>query len=404
MAPFVAPANLLVERGHDVTFLAPAGFHPLLGGEKFELATYPLDFSARAMHTDPEHVRLMRHPFVNQVRLGRYWMRTSWSNNPSAAAGALRTTLTGADAVVSHPTFASVVAPTCEHLDVPLVCGHLFPMMIPTEQWMPPIGRRSPSAGRTLNRAAWRAFRWASGRWLIDGQLNAYRRSLGLRNKAGNTLMGWETAARTVMLASTHYYGDPPADWPPMTWGGFSAWPGPAGGHDIEPAVAAYLDAGDPPVLLTLGSSAATGAGRAFAAMTAGIDRLGLRSLALVGDPSNLDALEGRPGAFLFAPVGQVLPRCQVAVVSGAIGTLAAALVAGVPVVVVPQLFDQVWHAGHVERLGVGIGVWRARDVANAVARIVADPGYTDRARALAARMAGEDGATALADATEEVL
>ena len=393
-----------MERGHDVTFLAPAGFHSVLRGEKFELATYPLDFSAAAMHADPEHVRLMRHPFVNQTRLARYWMRTSWSNDPAAAGDALLTTIKGADAVVSHPTFASVVAPTCQHLDVPLIIGHLFPMMIPTASWLPPVGRTSPSLGHTANRATWRMFGWASGRLLHDRQLNAYRRSLGLPDKAGNTLVGWETAARTVMLASTHYYGDPPGDWPAMSWGGFSAWAGPPASQGLDPAVEAYLDAGDSPVLLSLGSAAATGAGEAFATMAAGLDRLGLWSLALVGDPANLDALRGRAGAFLFAPVASVLPRCRVAVVSGAIGTLAAALSAGVPVVVVPQLFDQVWHAGRVEQLGVGIGVWRARDVAKAVARIIADPGYTGRARALAARMAGEDGATALADATEEVL
>ena len=49
VAPYVAPANRLAERGHEVTFLVPAGFHDMLGGEQFALATYPLDFSARAM-------------------------------------------------------------------------------------------------------------------------------------------------------------------------------------------------------------------------------------------------------------------------------------------------------------------------------------------------------------------
>lgn len=356
------------------------------------------------MHADPEHVKLMKHPYLNQARLGRYWMRTSWSDNPVAASGALVSAIKGADAVVSHPTFASVTAPTCDHFGVPLVVGHLFPMMIPTAAWLPPFGRTSPSIGRSGNRAFWRVFAWSSGRLLHDRAINRYRRSLGLANQAGNTLMAWEAAAGTVMLASTHYYGDAPADFPPMTWGGFSSWPGPRGGQELDGAVDAFLDAGDPPVLLTLGSSAATGAGKAFATMADGLDRLGLRALSLVGDPANLDALRGREGAFLFAPVAKVLPRCQVAVVSGAIGTLAAALSAGVPVVVLPQLFDQVWHAGRVEQLGVGIGVWRARDVAGAVSRILADPSYAERARALAPRMTGEDGATALADAAESVL
>jgi UDP:flavonoid glycosyltransferase YjiC (YdhE family) len=131
---------------------------------------------------------------------------------------------------------------------------------------------------------------------------------------------------------------------------------------------------------------------------------MGLRSLLLVGDAANLTSLRGRQGAFTFAPVTRVLSRCRVAVVSGALGALAAALSAGVPVVVVPQLFDQVWHGRRVEELGVGIFARRPRDVAAAVARIEADPGYRRRAGALAAAMAGEDGAGALTDAVESVL
>jgi UDP:flavonoid glycosyltransferase YjiC (YdhE family) len=287
---------------------------------------------------------------------------------------------------------------------VPLVIGHLFPMLIPTAAWAPPLGRQSPSLGAPVNRALWGAMKTFSGRLMIDNEINAFRRSIGVAPLRSNALLGWQSAARTVMLVSTHYFGDAPPDWPPLTWGGFSAWPGPVGARDLDPAVDEFIDAGEPPVLVTLGSSAATGAGRAFATMAKGLDALGLRSLLLVGNADNLGALQSRPGVFVFAPVARVLPRCRVAVVSGALGTLAAALSAGVPVVVAPQVFDQVWHAGRVEALGVGIGVWRARDVAGAVARILADPGYTERARALAAAMAGEDGATALADAAESVL
>src|SRR5437868_6127245 len=45
VAPFVEPANRLVERGHEVEFVVPSGFHQMLAGELFRLKTYPLDFS-----------------------------------------------------------------------------------------------------------------------------------------------------------------------------------------------------------------------------------------------------------------------------------------------------------------------------------------------------------------------
>ena len=404
VAPFVAPANGLAERGHDVTFLAPAGFHGLLGGERFGLATYPLDCSARVLHADPEHRRLMRHPVRNATRLARYWMRVAFLDDPGAVRAGVLAALDGADAVLVHPTLACVVAPVAHHLGVPVAVGHLFPMMVPTAARAFPVDRHAPDLGPRANRALWRSFTWASGVALHDRALNDWRRSLGAAPRRGNAFGAWAEAERLVMLVSPHYAGEAPADWPPVTWAGFSHWGGPAGAGALADDVGAYLDAGDAPVLVTLGTSAATGAGRWFARVADGIDRLGLRSLLLVGDPANLAALGGRAGAFAFAPLAPALRRSRVAVVSGSLGSLAAALAAGVPVVVVPQLFDQVWHGGRVEALGVGVLARRARDVAPAVARIEADPGYRQRAAALAAAMAGEDAAATTADVVESLL
>jgi UDP:flavonoid glycosyltransferase YjiC (YdhE family) len=124
----------------------------------------------------------------------------------------------------------------------------------------------------------------------------------------------------------------------------------------------------------------------------------------LVGSASNLELLDGVPGTFEFAPVAAVADRCASAVVSGALGTLAAALTAGVPVVVLPQLFDQVWHGRRVEELGVGIMVTRPHKVADAVARLLRDPRYRDRARELADSLRREDGEGALVAAVESTI
>lgn len=153
--------------------------------------------------------------------------------------------------------------------------------------------------------------------------------------------------------------------------------------------------------IVTLGTSAASGAGEQFARIERDLDAQGLRSLLLVGDAKNLEPLAGRPGAFTFAQLVPVLPRAEVAVVSGALGGVAAALTAGVPVVVVPQLFDQIWHGRRVEDLGLGRLVRKAKDVAGAVAELAADPSAAERSKAFAARLAGEDGAGVLADAAE---
>ena len=102
----------------------------------------------------------------------------------------------------------------------------------------------------------------------------------------------------------------------------------------------------------------------------------------LVGHEQNLRSVATHPAAVTFAPLTTLLPRCSVAVVSGALGGLAAALTAGVPVVVHPQLVDQSWHARRVTELGVGLAARRVTDVAPAAARVANDPSFSERARA----------------------
>lgn len=403
VAPFVEPANRLADAGHDVVFLLPQGFHPMLTEERFELATFPLDFSPSGMRADPENERLMRHPWRNQVRLGRYWMRRGFVADPASASKSVLDVLDGADLLVTHPTFGSHTVPAARHLGIPVVVGQLFPMLMPTSAWAPPLPGRNRDFGRRINRLAWRGFARGSGIVMYDRELNQYRRGLGLDKVSGAALLSWTEADRTVVMASRHYFGDELDDWAEWPLTGFSAWSGPTG-LDVDERVEQFLDAGDPPVLVCLGTAAAAGAGEAFAEMAAGLQQRRLRSLLLVGSPADLARLEDVPGAFEFAPVPAVAGRCSAAVVSGALGTMAAALTAGIPVVVVPQLFDQIWHGRRVEALGVGIMVTDPAKVADAVVRLHDDPGYGQRATQLGARLRTEDGAAALVDAVAATL
>lgn len=398
VAPFVEPANRLVALGHEVTFLAPEGFHAALGGESFELASFPLDFSPAGMRADTENERLMRHPWRNQVRLGRYWMRRGFAADPDAAARSFLEVLESADVLVTHPTFGSGAVPAAHHLGVPVVVGQLFPMMMPTAAWTPPLPDRNRNLGTRLNRLAWRGLALGSGAVMYDRTLNRHRRNLGRRAMRGNALLSWTEAERTVVMVSRHYFGEPPPDWTDWPLVGFSAWPGPAG-QRLDAAVDDYLGDGEPPVLVCLGTSAAAGAGTAFATIADGVRSRGLRPLVLAGNADNLAHLRHEPGAFEFAPIHQVADRCALAVVSGALGTLAAALTAGLPVVVVPQLFDQIWHGRRVEALGVGVMATNPIKVSDAVAQVLRDPTYGRQAAELARKLRTEDGATALVNA-----
>ena len=86
--------------------------------------------------------------------------------------------------------------------------------------------------------------------------------------------------------------------------------------------------------------------------------------------------------------VPHISQECDLAVLSGGHGTLAAVLLAGKPVVVAPIQLEQLLLARCCEQSGLGIGV-PAVDVryfANAIAKLISDGSYLNRAQAFADR------------------
>ena len=400
VAPYIPIGRRLVDAGHSVTFVAPAGFGSILAGEPFVHHHYGLDFSAASMHADPEHTRLMRHPLVNTPRLAKYWLKRSYLDDPGAVEESIADALEAADVLVTHPAVAMISLPLAYEAGVPGVVGHLFPMLLPTERWTPsmPYGFQAP---RVVNRYAWKAYDFFGKLAFPEAEINDLRRRSGMPTRDGAAVSAYRDAVETVLLTSSHYAA-PADDWPPVTAAGFSMWDGPPDA-DIPAELDTYIDDGAPPVLVTLGTSAATDAGARFGRIRADLTARGLRSVVLAGNEANAAALAGQPGVVPFAPLTKVLPRCRAAVLSGALGSVAASLAAGIPIVIHPQLWDQFWHGRQVTKLGVGA---LARNVGHVASRVesVLEDDATRAARELSIAMADEDGPGIMVAAVERAV
>jgi rhamnosyltransferase subunit B len=134
-----------------------------------------------------------------------------------------------------------------------------------------------------------------------------------------------------------------------------------------------------------------------------------VRALLLVGEerfrPADLP--EGVE-AFDYAPYGALLPRARAVVHQGGVGTTAQVLRAGRPALVVPFSHDQFDNGSRIRRAGAGRVLPRPRYDAASAARelraLLDDESYTTRAAGLGRQIGSEDGASAAADAIEEVL
>ncbi len=195
-------------------------------------------------------------------------------------------------------------------------------------------------------------------------------------------------------------------DWPPNArLTGAIPYNGQAMEQPLAPELEAFLAAGEPPIVFTLGSAA----GAFYRESVAAVRRLGARAVLLIGShPDNRPEAELPDSVHVepFAPHAALFPRAAVIMHPAGIGTVHQCLRAGRPSLAVPYANDQPDNAYRLERLGVSRtlrpGRYRAQRVARELGALLSDSTYLARARALAAMVRAEDGVAAACDAIEE--
>jgi UDP:flavonoid glycosyltransferase YjiC (YdhE family) len=166
--------------------------------------------------------------------------------------------------------------------------------------------------------------------------------------------------------------------------------------HDVvpQPLPDWWDGAGDPLVYVTFGSIAPQQdyfPGLYRAAIDA-LAPLPARLLVTVGrdrDPADLGPLPANVHVERWVPQADVVPHAAAMLCHGGFGTVRGGLAAGVPLVVLPLFADQPYNAQRVAALGAGIALERGPaaigGAQEAVRRLLADGGYAERARTVAA-------------------
>ncbi len=398
--PFVPVAEELAGRGHEVTLAVPRGFHDVLAGGPYELRHLGTDFSPRELVDHGEVLDRSDSP-LGMRAAAELWVRQLCVE----PAGDILDVLddVAPDVWFVHPSLYWLTEVAAARSATPIVVGHLFPMMIPSVEQPPPM--LPVSGGRRLNRLGWRVGRSMAGRMMYDREINRLRATRGLEPARGNVGFGWQRARRTLLLSSEQYWPRP-SDWPERVVAtGFTVWDG--GGAGLPQGLAAYLDAGPAPVLVTFGTSAASNAGDAFAQVAAAVEACGHRPLLLVGNDRNRRALAYRDDVWTFAPLPSVLPRCRAVVHAGGHGSTAAALHAGIPQLALPMGFDQAGHAARIRKLGVGTSLPFRRRSPSRLADALHEMLH-ETCAAAASRLGGqlhhEDGPATAADHLDAIL
>ena len=381
--PVIGIGRALRARGHSVAVVTNGIFSA-------QIRASGLDFIE--LGTRPEAEAVMRHPELWHQRKG---FKVIFEQ---AVIPNIRRLY---DIIAANRDSSTVVAATTlclgarvaqDKLGVPTASIHLQPIAFHSEF---EYGRLGPlDLGRGTPRLLKRALFWMGDTVFIDRlvgpPLNALRAELGL-GPVRRIFSTYVHSPRLVLGLFPDWFAPPQPDWPPNTHlTGFIL-------HDDDGRAALpddaeeFLKAGSKPILVTPGS-AAMDRGRFFQATVDACRTTGARAMLVTNHPGQLPReLPEGVRAFSYLPFSRILPRCSAIAYHGGIGTLAQAVNAGVPHLVVSNTFDQPDNGQRITRLGlgrcVGQGQYRARTAARVIGELLSSPSIAARCAEFAPRV-----------------
>jgi len=408
--PFMALALELMQRGY-VSVIATSPIYR----EKVEaegIGFYPVrpDLPPPDAETSAEIIRRVSNARWGPGYLFRELLvphlRETYADTLAAA-----TADGGADLLVSHqvPLTAPLVA---EKTGIKWISSVLFPIAFtsaydpPTPPQLPAlrtIAATHPLVARTLFEVG----KWTTRSWVEP--IQRLRHELGLPRRPNPIFEGQHSPTLVLALFSKVLAQLQP-DFPPNTLvTGFPFYDR-KDDRQVSSDLFEFLDAGEPPVLFTLGSSLVWIARDFNRVSIEAAQQLGRRALLLVGDKRNLPQTKLPEGvaAFDYAPHSVVMPRASVIVHQGGIGTTGQALRAGRPMLVVPFGQDQPDNARRCERLGIARTLSHTRfttpRVVAELSQLLNNPNYSEQAEKIGKEVEDENGTKRACDAIEQVL
>lgn len=409
--PYVAIALELKRRGHRPVLATSEIYREKADALGLELHPVPPDLPS---YDKPEEVARMVAELVDTKKGSERVFNQFINPHLRGMYDALAEATRDADLLVTH-VLSLAAPPLVEKTGIKWVSSVLAPISF-FSVYDPPVFPQMPSLYKLLKHspALTRGF-MRLARWKLDElaePLYQLRAELGLK-RGGNPMLEGQHSPLLVLALFSTAIAKPQQDWPKQTRvTGFPFYDRRDRAGDAErldPELLKFLEAGEPPVVFTLGSSAVFVAEDFYRESLAAARAVGVRALLLIGEESNRPAeLPVWAAAFDYAPYGELLPRARAVVHQGGIGTTAQGLRAGAPAIVVPFSHDQFDNGSRVERTGAGRMLPRSKYNAASAAKelraLLTDESYTTRASEIGKQIRSEDGASAAADAIEEVL
>jgi UDP:flavonoid glycosyltransferase YjiC (YdhE family) len=269
----------------------------------------------------------------------------------------------------------------------------------PVLRWLPPF---------VIRGLFFRPFDAFADHVLRVGEVNAFRTEVGLAPVKRLAADWWLSPQRVIALFPS-WYAEPQPDWPKqLRMTGFPLYDQLTDAAAMPDDAQQFLAGGTPPIVFTPGTGMMHG--RAFfEAAVEACRLLGRRGMLLTRHTDHLPpSLPPSVGHFTYVPFSQLLQRAAAIVHHGGMGTLAQAIAAGIPQLVMPMAYDQPDNASRLKRLGIGDSLrpraFRGPAVARKLQRLLDAPQTAERCATLARKMDGPGAIQQTCELIEELV
>ena len=334
--PFVALAHGLQLAGHQAVVAAPRRFESL--GAQAGVELIGLDDSVFEFQAELVGAGAMA-AMQSAGRVRPYLLR--WLDDLVQLAD-LHVDLV----VFTQKTLGG--AAIAEKCRVPAIPAQLIPLAPATSRFAMPLAPHWTP--QVFNRLSWRVVDAVEAPW--RSMVAKWRSErLGLPERGASFKQA--VAEHGILSGWSRHLLPAPPDWPANAAPtGFWTLPEPT--DELPADLDRFLSHGEPPVLVGFGSMLSAKAALITEEVVAGLRAAGRRGL-LVSGWAGLGADLVTADMFVIeqVPYQAVMPRVSAAVHHGGVGTLAAALTAGIPQVVHPFFGDQPFWASRLHDLGL---------------------------------------------------
>jgi UDP:flavonoid glycosyltransferase YjiC (YdhE family) len=335
--PMLALGQTLQQRGHTVKIAAPPNFAKWITDHGFAFAPVGAD-KRQYLQNNPD--ALSGSPIAS-YRFGKHFFGSQLPVHVRDIEAACE----GTDAIVwaGLAIAATIVA---EKMKLPILNVFYSSCLLPSDQHPPPSCPRHglPS---WANRLLW-SVNGFFGNLVVGGLFNRARASVGLPPVNFSELM---PRSDHVIAADPVLFPHDPQWGANVRSGNFIFYNDP---RPLDPALEAWLDEGEAPIFIGFGSMSGPGTQRIEKVVHEALSATGRRCLIGAGwaglgrgsMPAHWRVVDDVPHQRLF-------PRMAAVVHHGGSGTVANALRAGVPQVVLPLILDQHHHAHRLWQAGL---------------------------------------------------